>query len=246
MELVRVEDDGGVRVLTLDRPPVNALNGALVEAIGRAVDDAAEEREVRALVVYGGRRAFSAGADVKEMSGLPAGERRGWIERGARLMNRIEALDKPIVAAIEGHCLGGGLELAMACHLRVAAEGARLGQPEVKLGIPPGFGGTHRLPRLVPAGIALELLLTGEPIGAERAYALGLVNALAPSGGARASAMNLARLLAAGSGSAQTAVFRAVRGEQAELDVILAAMDEPDAREGMAAFHEKRAARFDG
>ena len=246
MELVRVGTEGGVRVLTLDRPPVNALSGELVEAIGRAVDEAAGDPTARVVVVYGGRRAFSAGADVREMSGLAAEQRRAWIERGARLMDRIAALDKPVIAAIEGFCLGGGLELAMACHLRVAAEGARLGQPEVKLGLPPGFGGTQRLPALVPPGVALDMLLGGEPIDAPRAHAIGLVNAVVPSGAALDGALERARRLAAGSGSAQAAVLRAVRGDEPELDAILTAMNQSDAREGMAAFLEKRTARFDG
>jgi enoyl-CoA hydratase len=245
-QLVKVDAHGSVRVLMLDRPPVNALNGALIDAIGEAVDETTRDDAVRAVVVYGGRRVFSAGADLRELSGVPPEARRAWIARGARLCDRIAALDKPSVAAIEGYCLGGGLELAMACHVRVAAATARLGQPEVKLGILPGFGGTTRLPRLVPTGVATELLLTGEPIDAKRAEALGLVNRVAPSGGALEAALALAELLAARSPMATAAILGVLRGATAELDAVVAALAAPDGREGIAAFLEKRAARFGG
>lgn len=245
-QLVQVESRGSVRVLTLDRSPVNALNRALIDATGAAVADAASDHAVRAVVLYGGRRAFSAGADLHELNGMAPEARRAWIERGARLCDQIAALDKPSVAAIEGHCLGGGLELAMACHLRVSAVTAQLGQPEVKLGILPGFGGTRRLPWLVPPGVAAELLLTGEPISAERAFALGLVNRVAPSGGALEAALDLAELLAARSPQAVGAILRVLRGAAAELDAITTALAAPDGQEGIAAFLEKRAPRFGG
>lgn len=246
MPLVNVEADGGVQVVTLDRPPVNALSGDLIAELADVVDAASADRAVRAMVICGRPRAFSAGADLREMAALPIGRRRELIERGARLMDRIERLDRPVIAAIEGFCLGGGLELAMACHLRVAAEGARLGQPEVSLGIPPGFGATRRLPRLVPRGMASEMLLTGEAVTAERAHAVGLVNAVTPSGQARKGALELARRLAAGSMSAQAAILRAMRGDQSEIDAVAEALASRDGQEGVAAFLEKRTPRFDG
>lgn len=246
MGLLRREIDGGVRVITLDRAPVNALNGELLRALDDAVGEAEADPTTRVVVLYGGTKAFSAGADIRELAALPPEARRAWIGRGARLCDRIEALGKPAIVAIEGHCYGGGLELAMACHVRVAGIGARLGQPEVKLGIPPGFGGTARLPRLVPVGIALELLLTGEPVSAERASALGLVSRVVPTGEALAAARDLARELAAGSSSAQAAVLRIVRGEVSELDAVVEALGSPDGREGTQAFLEKRAPSFEG
>jgi enoyl-CoA hydratase len=246
MGLVEIEVDGSVRVLTMVRPPVNALSGELLGALDRALDDAVSDPASRVLVLHGGPRAFSAGADIGEFSALDPEARRPWIARGVRLCERIAGLDKPTIAAIEGHCFGGGLELAMACHLRVAADTARLGQPEVKLGILPGFGGTQRLPRLVPAGIALEMLLTGESIDARRAFELGLVNRLVPSGEALVEAASLAKGLARGSASAQALLLRIVRAELGELDAIVAALGSPDAREGTRAFLEKRPPRFEG
>lgn len=246
MGLVRVELDGGVQTIRLDRPPVNALNAELIEALDAAVGEAAADPGTRVVVFHGGERAFSAGADIREFAGLASGVRRAWIERGARLCDRIEGIDKPTIAAIEGHCYGGGLELAMACHMRIASSEAKLGQPEVKLGIPPGFGGTHRLPRLVPCGLALEMLLTGEAISSERAGAVGLVNSVVSAGQALAAARKMARSLASGSASAHASILRIVRGEVTELDAIVEALGSPDGQEGTRAFVEKRTARFEG
>ena len=244
--MVRVEAEGGVRIVTLDRPPVNALNGELIGALQAAVDEADADPATRVVVLYGGENSFSAGADIREFSGLAAEERRGWIERGARLCDRIEGLDKPVIAAICGHCYGGGLEVAMACHVRIVSSDAKLGQPEVQLGIPPGFGGTRRLPRLVPPGIALEMLLTGDPISAHTAQLVGLANHTTHPAQTLDRTLALARKLARGSASAQAAVLRILRGVVSELDAIVEALGSPDAREGTRAFLEKRPPRFEG
>ena len=175
------EIDAGIAVLTVNRPgKLNALNGATVDSLSRFFSDAAEDDEIRAVIVTGaGERSFVAGADIEEVSGFSALEGRAWGLRGQAMLRRIEGMEKPVIAAINGYALGGGLELAMACHIRIASARAKLGQPELKLGIVPGFGGTQRLPRLVGKGRAIEMLLTGDPVGAQEAVAMGLVNRVA-------------------------------------------------------------------
>ncbi|HEY3081562.1 MAG TPA: enoyl-CoA hydratase-related protein [Chloroflexota bacterium] len=253
-DLVRVERDGAVATVRLDRPPVNALSGDLIGQLAAAFERVSRDPSVRAIVVTGSARAFSAGADVGELAGLPGPHAvRVWIDRGQRLMDSIAASTRPVVAAIEGYCLGGGLELALACHLRVAAEGAQLGLPEVKLGILPGFGGTQRLPRVIGHGPALELMLTGEPIAPEPARRLGLVNRVVPPGQALAAAGELAAILAGRSAPALAAILAVVargrdvplrEGLDAEPTALAALLAGPDGREGTAAFLEKRPARF--
>lgn len=253
-ELVRVERAGGVATVVMDHPPVNALGGALVARLSAVFDELAADRQARAIVLTGSARAFSAGADVKELAGLQGPHAtRAWIDRGQRLMDRVAASTRPVIAAVEGYCLGGGLELALACHLRIAGDRAQLGLPEVKLGILPGFGGSQRLPRLVGPGLALEMMLTGEPIAPERALAAGLVNRVVPAGQAGAAAAELAAGLAQRSAAALAAIVAvAARGRDvplregldAELGAITALLSGPDAREGLAAFLEKRPARF--
>jgi enoyl-CoA hydratase/carnithine racemase len=253
-DLVHLEREGAVATLRLDRPPVNALSGDLIGQLAAVFERVGRDRSARAVVVTGSRRAFSAGADVGELAGLAGPHAtRSWIDRGQRLMDALAASTRPIVAAIEGYCLGGGLELALACHLRIAGEGARLGLPEVTLGLLPGFGGTQRLPRLIGHGPALELMLTGEPVGPERAAALGLVNRVVPSGGALAAAAELAAELAGRSAPALAAILAVVargrdaplrEGLDAEMSALAALLAGPDGREGTAAFLEKRPARF--
>ncbi len=174
--------DGGIALLTVNRPEkLNALNTETVLELGRAVAQAAADAEVRALIVTGaGEKAFVAGADINQLAALTPIEAQAYAERGQRVFRAIEMLAKPTLAAINGYALGGGLELAMSCAVRVASENARLGQPEVKLGILPGYGGTQRLPRLVGRGRALEMLLSGEPITAAEAHRIGLVNHVVP------------------------------------------------------------------
>ncbi len=174
--------EGGIALLTVNRPEkLNALNSETVMELQDAVARAGREPEVRALIVTGaGDKAFVAGADINQLALLTPIQARAYAERGQRVLRDLETLPKPTLAAINGYALGGGLELAMACAVRVASENARLGQPEVKLGILPGYGGTQRLPRLVGRGRALEMLLSGELVTAAEAHRMGLVNHVVP------------------------------------------------------------------
>lgn len=174
----RLEIDASLAVLAIDRPnALNALNLALLGELGSRLDAIESREDVGVVILTGtGSRAFVAGADIREMSGFGPGEAAAYSSAGQDLFDRIEGFSIPVIAAVNGFCLGGGCELAMACHLRVAARSARFGQPEVKLGLVPGFGGTRRLPALVGRPQALEALLTGEMFPAETALQWGLVN----------------------------------------------------------------------
>ncbi|HEX5693319.1 MAG TPA: enoyl-CoA hydratase-related protein, partial [Arenimonas sp.] len=175
---VAVADHGAVRVITVNRPDkLNALDAATLDALRQAFDAAADDQAVRCVVLTGaGPKAFVAGADISQMNTLTPVQGRDFSQRGQRLMRGIETMPKPVVAMINGFALGGGLELAMCCHLRIAADSAKLGQPEVNLGLIPGFGGTQRLLRLAGRAATLELCLVGTPIDAGRARELGIVN----------------------------------------------------------------------
>src|ERR1019366_1209703 len=176
-------DAGGIALITVNRPEkLNALSGAVIADLDQAFQQIAGERAIRAAILTGaGEKAFVAGADIQELAALSALQAREFARRGQRVFRMLETSHKPSVGAVNGFALGGGLELAMACTVRFAAENARMGQPEVKLGIIPGYGGTQRLPRLVGRGRALELLLSGEAIVAAEAYRIGLVNAVVPA-----------------------------------------------------------------
>ncbi|MEP6907194.1 MAG: enoyl-CoA hydratase-related protein, partial [Pseudoxanthomonas sp.] len=175
---ITLSDQSGIRRITVNRPDkLNALNAATLDALFDAFNAAAEDTGTRVVVLTGaGQKAFVAGADIAEMANLRAIEGRDFSLRGQRLMRCIETLPKPVIAMVNGFALGGGLELAMACHLRIAADTAKLGQPEISLGLIPGFGGTQRLLRLAGRAATLELCLLGAPIDAARALQLGIVN----------------------------------------------------------------------
>jgi enoyl-CoA hydratase len=175
-------EESGIALITVNRPDkLNALSRAVVQELDDAFDLVARESEIRAAIVTGaGEKAFVAGADINELAVLSAVEASAYAADGQRAFRKLETSHKPAVAAVNGFALGGGLELAMSCTVRFASENAKLGQPEVKLGIVPGFGGTQRLPRLVGRGRALELLLAGEPVTAAEAHRIGLVNAVVP------------------------------------------------------------------
>ena len=259
MENVVVTDALGERVacVTVARPKVlNALNAATVTELGEVFDRLREDPAVRAIVLTGaGDRAFVAGADIAELARLAPNEAREAARRGQAVCAQIAGCGKPVVAAINGFALGGGCELAMACTLRVAADTARIGQPEINLGLMPGFGGTQRLPRLVGPGPALELLLTGAPVAAEEARRLGLVNRVVPAARLMEEAGRLAAGLAAKPPVAVRYILDAVRrGMQMSLDdgcdheaalFGLAAATE-DKREGTQAFLDKRRPEFKG
>jgi enoyl-CoA hydratase len=256
-ETLLVEDVNSVRWLTVSRPAkLNALNRVVIAELAQAFAEFAADPGVRAAVLTGaGEKAFVAGADIAEFTGLTAAEAEAFSRRGQRLFDAIAASDKPVLAAVNGFALGGGCELALACHLRVAASTARFGQPEVKLGLIPGYSGTQRLPRLVGPGRALELLLTGNVIDAGTALSWGLVNRVVEPAELRPAAQKFAEEILAVAPLAVGRCLHAVAAglnqplEQAQkleaaLFGLCAASD--DMREGTAAFLEKRPARFTG
>ena len=251
------ERDASIVLVTIARPHrLNALNLETVKALDDFFRDQAEDPAVGAIVVTGaGDRSFVAGADIEEVSGFSALEGREWGRRGQSMLRRIESLEKPVIAAINGYALGGGLELAMACHLRIASEGALLGQPELKLGIVPGFGGTQRLPRLVGKGRALEMLLTGTAVSARDARAMGLVNRVSEPERLLEDAFSMARKIIRNGPVAIALTLQAVnRGcemplaEALDWEVSQYALScaTEDVREGTRAFLEKRLPRFRG
>jgi enoyl-CoA hydratase len=248
--------EGGLARVTLSRPEkLNALDERLLEELDQAFAALAADAGVRGVIVTGAGKAFAAGADVSQLAALGAGEARERSRRGQRVFDRIETLGKPVVAAIHGFALGGGCELALACHLRVASEGAKIGTPEVKLGLLCGYGGTQRLPRLIGKGRALELLLTGEPVEAAEALRLGLVNRVVPAADLLAAAETLLRKVLVNAPLALRFTLEAVNGGAdvglssglaLEASLFGLACATEDMREGTQAFLEKRPARFTG
>ncbi len=216
--LVRLEVEDGVGTVRLDRPPVNALNADMQEQIRAAAQEATERSDVRAVVVYGGERAFAAGADIKEMAEMSYTD---MVDRSGPLsssFSSVAAIPKPVVAAVTGYALGGGCELALCADIRVAAEDARLGQPEILLGIIPGAGGTQRLARLVGPAKAKDLVFTGRQVKAAEALAIGLVDRVVPPGEVYAAALDWARRLATGPAYALRAAKEAIdRGLETDL-----------------------------
>ena len=256
-DFIRTEIRDRVAVLTLDRPEVlNAIGTASADRLQAALDLLHDDDRVRALVLAGEGRAFSAGADLGEIESFTQPyEFRAFVGRMTKVFANLQAFPKPSVAAVHGFAFGGGLELALSCDLRVAERGARLGLPEMKLGVLPGAGGTQRLPRLIPPAVAKQMILTGEPIDAERAYALGLVNELAEPGDALATAIDLAGQLAAGAPLALAAGKRLIdEGLPMDLDAAIGYERETvsvlfcsrDRAEGLRAFRERRPGRFHG
>lgn len=245
----------GVFLVRMANPPVNALAPALLDGLDEALDTA-EKKRARAIVIASATpRFFAAGADIKTMADV---DRDGFVAYGRRLrstVERVAALDVPTIAAIEGSALGGGLELALACTLRVAAHGGKLGLPEAKIGLIPSAGATQRLPRYVGRGRALDLMLTARLLDAEEAREIGLVDRVAEAGQAEELAVALATRLAGLSAPVLTDLIRLVdasfevpvsEGLAGEVTRVEALFDGPDAREGMRAFLEKRPPRFEG
>ncbi|MCD9028310.1 enoyl-CoA hydratase/isomerase family protein [Luteimonas sp. BDR2-5] len=252
-----VTDRDAVRVITVNRPDkLNALDSATLDALHAAFDDAATDPAVRVVVLTGaGPKAFVAGADIAEMAGLRPAEGRDFSLRGTRMMRRVETLPKPVIAMVNGYALGGGLELAMSCHLRIAADTAKVGQPEINLGLIPGFGGSQRLLRLAGRAAALELCLTGAPVDAARALALGIVNRVVPAADLEAETMALAGQLANAAPLAlrgildciniggECAIGEGLEYESAQFGLMFAT---EDMREGTAAFLARRKPAFTG
>lgn len=246
-----------ILTLTINRPDkLNALNRQTLQELYAAMIDAHGDADIRAVIVTGaGDKAFVAGADIGEIRAQSATEARAFSEFGQNLMLLIQHFDKPVIAAINGFALGGGLELALACHLRLASDNARLGLPEIKLGLMPGFGGTQRLVRLTGSTIALEMILSGEPIGAERAQTLNLVNRVTAPGELIDAATKLASRLAGAAPEAVRGILQAtLQGAETDLQTGLAletarfalCCATEDMREGTAAFLEKRKPQFKG
>lgn len=254
---LRVEVDGPLAWVTIERTAaLNALNRETIAELGRAMDGCAADEAVRVVLLRGaGGKAFVAGADIRELTELDAAGGREVSEAGQRVFRRMETMGKPVIAVIDGFALGGGCELAMACTLRLAAETAKLGQPEVKLGLVAGFGGTQRLPRLVGRGAAMKLLLTGAIIGAQEALRIGLVDEVMAAEALTERARALAMEIAANAPVAVRQTMLAVDGGlDGTLDAGLAVEAEAfgaccataDMHEGTRAFVEKRAARWSG
>ena len=253
--LVEKEDD--IAILYINRPKaLNALNKETLLEIKMAISQIAEDQEVKVVIITGsGEKAFVAGADITYMQNMNAVEGREFGKLGQEVFSLIESIEKPVIAAVNGFALGGGCELAMSCDFRIASDKAKFGQPEVTLGITPGFGGTQRLPRLVGMGMAKQLLFSGEMIDAQEALRIGLVNRVVPGEQLLAAAKQIARSI---SKNAQLAVrFCKVavnQGMQTDIDRAMTieadlfglCFSTEDQKEGMKAFVEKRKAEFKG
>lgn len=252
-----LERDGAVAVVTLNRPQVlNALNGQTLAELETVMAALKADAGVRAIVLTGaGEKSFVAGADINELALLSPVQGKEHARHGQLIFDAIEQLGKPVIAAINGFALGGGCELAMACTMRLAADTARFGQPEVNLGLIPGYAGSQRLPRLVGKGVALEILLTGDMVTAQRACEIGLVNRVVPAAELMAEAKKLAQALAAKAPIAVQYILEAVNqgtempfaaGEYLETTLFGTIASSADMREGTKAFLEKRRAVWQG
>jgi len=247
----------GVAVVTINRPDkLNALNDQVMAELAHAADRITTEAEIKGAIITGsGPKAFVAGADISDLAKQGPFDGKARAMRGQAVLRRLETCGKPVIAAVNGFALGGGCELAMACHIRIASENAKFGQPEVKLGIAPGYGGTQRLPRLVGKGVALQLILTAEMIDAAEAYRIGLVNKVVPADQLLAESERMLRgILSMGPLAVRLSLEAVDQGLEMTLDEgllleanhfgLLAATQ--DTKEGLSAFLEKRAAKFTG
>ncbi|NLC77080.1 MAG: crotonase [Clostridia bacterium] len=255
-KLVELEIRDRLAIITINNPPVNPLTKEVLIELENTVDELSGSEDVWALIITGaGEKAFVAGADIRQFPHLKQEEGRKMAEWGQQIFDKIAALKMPVIAAINGFALGGGCELAMACDIRVAAENAKLGQPEVNLGVMPGYGGTQRLPRLVGLGKAKELIFSGETIDAAEAYRIGLVDRLVPQGRALEEAIKLAEVILTRAPIAVRLAKEAIdkgwelplrEGQELEARLFGLTMDTEDKNEGATAFLEKRAATFRG
>ncbi len=253
--LLEVGDDG-VATLTVNRPDkLNALNNTVLDELEDAVDWIADEEGVRGILICGaGDKAFVAGADIKELAGLDVERGREASRKGQRIFQKIEGLGKPVIAVVEGYALGGGCELAMACHLRIASKKAVFGLPETSLGLLPGYGGTQRLTRLIGRGRAMEMILTANHIKADLALAYGLINRLVSDGSAADEAKDLMGAILSRGPVAVRMVMKAIdaaagdpeEGYHTEARLFGKLCGTKDFKEGTSAFLEKRKPQFKG
>jgi enoyl-CoA hydratase len=257
MDNVRTENKDGVLIVTIDRPKVlNALNAQTIEELRVTFRNAREDESVKCIVLTGGgEKAFVAGADIGELAKMTPITGKETSEKGQRVFRNIERFPKPVIAAINGFALGGGCELALACHIRIASEKAQLGLPEVTLGIIPGYGGTQRMARLLGKGKALEMILTGDRIRADEAERIGLINKVVPAEELMNVAETMARTIATRGPLAVRAAIEAVmsgsempfdEGQTLEATLFGLLASTEDMKEGMGAFLEKRTANFKG
>jgi len=246
-EFVRLEAADGIGTIRLDRPPVNALNEQLVEELAGAARSAAGSDEIRAVILYGGEKAFAGGADIKQMAEASYPAAATWSGRLQAALSLVAAIPKPVVAAITGYALGGGLELALTADFRVAGENARLGQPEILLGIIPGAGGTQRLPRLIGPARAKDIIFTGRMVKAAEAHAIGLVDQVVPDDSVYQAALDMVKRYTAGPAVALGAAKQAIdhglevdlaTGLEIERVQFAALFATEDQRSGMRSFIE--------
>lgn len=254
-QYIKVAIEDRTAILTIDHPPANAFDTQTMTDLEAAFAEVSNDPQVKTIIITGAGQFFVAGADINEIAAIKGPEEaREVVRRGQLIFRQIEQSPKPVIAAVNGRvCLGGGQELAMSCHIRIAEDGVRFGQPEINLGIIPGWGGTQRLPRYVGRGKALELLMTGDMINAQEAKRLGLVNQVVPVGDVVKAAKDLAKKINSKGALALAAILRAVdKGLETTLDLGLEIeADEfsqlcatEDMREGVNAFLQKRQAKF--
>lgn len=255
METLLLENKNGILTITINRPEkLNALNASVLRELEQAIDDARTNPEVHGIILTGsGPKAFVAGADITEFMGIDTNDAAALAKRGQDILLKIETCPKPVIAAVNGFALGGGCELAMSCHIRMASTHAKFGQPEVNLGIIPGYGGTQRLPRLVGRGLAMELMMSGNMIDAQEAYRIGLVNHITEPDQLILATENLLLTILSKSPQAVAKVIAAVhagyegtqqQGYDAESQLFGTCAGTAEMKEGVSAFLEKRKAEF--
>lgn len=256
MRYIQVSKETGIAIVTINRTEVlNALSSSVLEELGGVVDELAADGSIRVVILTGAGRSFVAGADIAEMSGLTPDEGRDWGRLGASVFRKLESMEKPVIAAVNGFALGGGCELAMACDIRIASDKAKFGQPETGLGITPGFSGTQRMARIIGPAKAKELIFTAEVIKAEEALRIGLVNKVVPAESLMEEVVTMAKTIASKAPIAVKYAKEAInRGLEADMDTAIALETElfglcfatSDQKKGMQAFLNKEKHMFEG